>query len=860
MAAAAAVRRDRPRHAAARALRRPAPRGSSPTWPSATTTSARSSTGSPRRPARSPPRSSPSHRAVAAAAAVHAPREHDLREPALDARRPRPARRGVQAGRAEAARGARRAAARSPRDAVPIVRDLADDVSRRRRGNDLIELAQGDDPVPRHRRRPGAAQRQGAPRLVPDDRPSRCSGSTPSTGRSSAPTPSTSPAGSTTSATPALYDANGSASRSALSVNAFAAVNGLLQPIPPELRNSVFDAVATRDQRNRCPGSIERPAPDGSNPVKVTGEGHLRPDPAPARPMRRALGIPRRLRPSSARASSPSARASDDDEGRHSYRVELDNAFGLIEGADVKVAGVRAGKIKSMDARPTRRCARSSASRSTEQGFGDLRTDAFCETRPQSLIGEYFVDCQPGRRHGEAAARRDDRRSSRPRRRSPSTSSTTSCAARTASASRSCCRELGAGLAARGEDLNETIRRAVPALRETDRVLALLRRAAPHDPRPLPRRRHGHRRAGRRQARTSAASSSRRATPRRSAPQERVALRAQFQRLPTFLAELRPTMRQLGRAADAQAPALRTLNAQRSAPEAPARRRSAPFARRRARRSARSAAAAKVGKPARGQDAPAGPSPGARRRAAARGLGTNLAITLEHLDDPKFAVEKDPRSPRGGAGLHRPGGAAALRLLPDPGDEPLRLRRPHPEGLGLLDSGCATYFDAEPRRRIPTLEALPREPRPQPAGHQQPRPDEDRDARDSARSRPARRPRAGDHAADRTAPGPARSRRAASEAEHHQGAAARSSAGCCPSLTDPGPRRAPRRRLEVPSAVRRHQVPPRLPAGAMSRRTRRIDRRQPGPRGRGHDARRRRRRLPRLQRQQRPAVRPDDRS
>ena len=27
------------------------------------------------------------------------------------------------------------------------------------------------------------------------------------------------------------------------------------------------------------------------------------------------------------------------------YWVELDNAFGLIEGGDVKVAGVRAGKI-----------------------------------------------------------------------------------------------------------------------------------------------------------------------------------------------------------------------------------------------------------------------------------------------------------------------------------------------------------------------------------------------------------------------------------------------------------------------------------------------------------------------------------
>ena len=34
--------------------------------------------------------------------------------------------------------------------------------------------------------------------------------------------------------------------------------------------------------------------------------------------------------------------------------------------------------------------------------------------------------------------------------------------------------ELGAGVAGRADDLNETIRRASPALRETDRVLDVL--------------------------------------------------------------------------------------------------------------------------------------------------------------------------------------------------------------------------------------------------------------------------------------------------------------------------------------------------------------------------------------------------
>ena len=79
---------------------------------------------------------------------------------------------------------------------------------------------------------------------------------------------------------------------------------------------------------------------------------------------------------------------------------------------------------------------------------------------------------------GEAQARRDASRSSRPARRSPSTWSTTSCAGPYRERFSILLGELGAALAARGEDLNETIRRANPALRETDKVLRRARRAA----------------------------------------------------------------------------------------------------------------------------------------------------------------------------------------------------------------------------------------------------------------------------------------------------------------------------------------------------------------------------------------------
>lgn len=63
-----------------------------------------------------------------------------------------------------------------------------------------------------------------------------------------------------------IYDANGSASRVATSVNAYAAVGGQLQLVPQELRTQLTDAVTARGQNNRCPGSMERSwEPDGPN-------------------------------------------------------------------------------------------------------------------------------------------------------------------------------------------------------------------------------------------------------------------------------------------------------------------------------------------------------------------------------------------------------------------------------------------------------------------------------------------------------------------------------------------------------------------------------------------------------------------
>ena len=71
--------------------------------------------------------------------------------------------------------------------------------------------------------------------------------------------------------TTGAYDALGNFSRAGLQLNGFTlgpALNAL--PIPAELRNLILAAGTHPGRNNRCPGSMERRAPDGANPYKPT--------------------------------------------------------------------------------------------------------------------------------------------------------------------------------------------------------------------------------------------------------------------------------------------------------------------------------------------------------------------------------------------------------------------------------------------------------------------------------------------------------------------------------------------------------------------------------------------------------------
>lgn len=81
--------------------------------------------------------------------------------------------------------------------------------------------------------------------------------------------------------------------------------------------------------------------------------------------------------------------------GSSGYQVRaiFDNAAFVIPGMDVKIAGVKVGKIESLDLTENNKAA--VVLNIETKGYQDFRTDAFCRIRPQSLIGEKFVDCQP---------------------------------------------------------------------------------------------------------------------------------------------------------------------------------------------------------------------------------------------------------------------------------------------------------------------------------------------------------------------------------------------------------------------------------------------------------------------------------
>ena len=210
----------------------------------------------------------------------------------------------------------------------------------------------------------------------------------------------------------------------------------------------------------------------------------------------------------------------------------------------------------------------------TDPGFQDFRSDASCQIRPQSLIGEKFVDCRPtlprapGSPPPPPLKKIPDGQPGAGQYLLPLGSNGTSVdpdlindiqTLPYAQRFRLIFNELGAGLAGRGDDLEVLVKRANPVLRDVDRLFGILsdqrdqlaQLASDSDEILRPARPRAQP--------TSPASSPTPAPPPRRAPNTAPELEAALQKFPTFLREFRLTMRSLQGFSDAAAPVFADL-------------------------------------------------------------------------------------------------------------------------------------------------------------------------------------------------------------------------------------------------------------------------------------------------------------
>jgi virulence factor Mce-like protein len=257
--------------------------------------------------------------------------------------------------------------------------------------------------------------------------------------------------------------------------------------------------------------------------------------------------------------------ATDDDTADHYFvRATFDNAANLVHGEDVKIAGVPVGVVEGLEVTDDEKAA--VTLRIDDEEFTPFKADATCTIRPQSLIGEKFVECEPGSASAaplkriESGDGKGERDLSVQNTSSPVDLDLLNDILRLPYRERFAIllSEFGTGLAGRGDDLNEVIHRANPALRETDKVLAVLARqnkvlarlARDSDAAlgPLARER----------SKVSdwivQANATGEATAERSAD-----IRLGINRLPDFLRELRPLMADLDDLANQGTPVLADL-------------------------------------------------------------------------------------------------------------------------------------------------------------------------------------------------------------------------------------------------------------------------------------------------------------
>jgi phospholipid/cholesterol/gamma-HCH transport system substrate-binding protein len=192
----------------------------------------------------------------------------------------------------------------------------------------------------------------------------------------------------------------------------------------------------------------------------------------------------------------------EDSSDGYEVRAIFDNGGFMVTGEQVRVAGANVGTIEEVNVtmpddvvayrngKPVKKAGKAIIVMNiTDPGFQDFRQDASCQIRPQSLIGEKFVDCRttlprsPGAEPPPPLKRIPDGDPGAGQYLLPLGNNGTSVdpdlindiyTLPYAQRFRLILNELGAGLAGRGEDIEVLVKRANPVLRDVDRFFGVL--------------------------------------------------------------------------------------------------------------------------------------------------------------------------------------------------------------------------------------------------------------------------------------------------------------------------------------------------------------------------------------------------
>ena len=159
------------------------------------------------------------------------------------------------------------------------------------------------------------------------------------------------------------------------------------------------------------------------------------------------------------------------------FDVIFDDARGLIGGQLVKVAGARAGTIQDVVVTPNFK-ARVEAT--VDSRFMPFHKDATCTIRPEGLIAENYVDCDPGTASSPPLKASGGHPPTVPVNRTTEPVSLLDLFNMfnlpTRERFQAIVNELGVGTSGRGADFNDVLRRANPTLALADQVIGILDR------------------------------------------------------------------------------------------------------------------------------------------------------------------------------------------------------------------------------------------------------------------------------------------------------------------------------------------------------------------------------------------------